>query len=73
MASFQHQAGLRVVFRPPPRATADRNSAIRESGALRMEKEDLKDRLEEARRKLDEAQNNMVLFFFVPPTPPVAQ
>lgn len=42
------------------RATADRNNAVRESGALRIEKEDLKDRLEEARRKMDDVQSTVL-------------
>lgn len=45
------------------RATADRNSAVRESGALRIEKEDLKDRLEEARRKMDEVQSTVLTYY----------
>ncbi|CAN0454483.1 unnamed protein product, partial [Ectocarpus sp. 8 AP-2014] len=38
------------------RATADKNGALRESRALRIEKEGLKDKLEEAGRKLNELQ-----------------
>lgn len=51
--------------RPPCRAAVERNSAVRESGALRIEKEDLKDKLEEAGRKLDEVQNTVHIFFVI--------
>eukprot|EP00752_Nemacystus_decipiens_P015660 g13975.t1 len=39
------------------RVTVERNTAVRESGALRIEKEALKDKLEEAGRKLDEVRS----------------
>lgn len=32
----------------------ERNNAVREAGAVRIEKEDLKDKLEEAGRKIEE-------------------
>lgn len=50
---------LSLVFVQPGSVTAEKNTAARESGALRIENEDLKDKLEEAGRKLDEVQNKV--------------
>lgn len=49
----------------PGSSTAEKNNAVREAGTLRIENEDLKDKLEEAGRKLDEVQNTVILTFFI--------
>ncbi|CAM9753594.1 unnamed protein product, partial [Ectocarpus sp. 12 AP-2014] len=54
-SSRHHQASAEAATETA-RATADKNAALRESRALRIEKEGLKDKLEEAGRKLDELQ-----------------
>ncbi|CBN78583.1 hypothetical protein Esi_0132_0047 [Ectocarpus siliculosus] len=54
-SSRHHQASAEAATETA-RATADKNAALRESRALRIEKDGLKDKLEEAGRKLDELQ-----------------
>ncbi|CAM9400664.1 unnamed protein product [Ectocarpus sp. 4 AP-2014] len=54
-SSRHHQASAEAATETA-RATADKNAALRESRAVRIEKEGLKDKLEEAGRKLDELQ-----------------
>ncbi|CAM9520228.1 unnamed protein product [Ectocarpus fasciculatus] len=54
-SSRHHQAAAEAATETA-RATAERNSALRESRALRIEKEGLKDKLEEAGRKMNELQ-----------------